>query len=1328
VEILKALLHIGLCKEEDLESLVVNVEISDGIRSPRAESLRYFIHKGNTPLCSVKEINKNSVFELESIINTQKEFNGFEGISSPEIYGIYETGEHLYIIEELISEITTLHDLIMEDRITPKDALDIFELIFHELFHRISEDNVDEDLLEKELSILIKTAQSLEIPEILIIELKKQIDLNKSKLIDKPILTSRDITPKNILLSPENKIMIVDFDLSQKTHFRWIDVWRSDFYTKEISLMNLKGKYSPKDVSDYLCDLLFYLNEVALAQKVLNQNEYKKTKEVFKLQVLTYFKTWLENSPGTSELAGLIELTNNNSNNNQKPLSHYYMQVFWSINNIFTENDSEKILINNNCPMSQTYSVKLPAGYRFIRIDPINSKGIVKIKSIRLFTQADLLYEVNTENNSLISGEVNIIVLSKDETVNYLCKTDDPQILLSLDREHENNIELLIEMSIDLDSVEALVDEFKKIQEKKKKISEVLSKITHQYEEIVIEKNELDKNFSALKGEYKTIKEELLTREEQLILRDATIDNLSKQNKLFLEDLVQMQKNVQDKEIEIKSLYNSKYWRLTSPLRKIVSIAKKVIEKFLNLSHILLKKKFPLNLGVNSGVIGSPFGWTSINSDPYFMLEGKFPVGWVKIRWTSCAKENISLKLYWDEGLGMSEKNSVIVGVIKKGELHSQEVLTFISPLAKSLRLDPGEIETEFVLEKIDVYKASKFHVMWCSIVYYIKQHGMSFNTFDKMVKKLRFIYKNQGFKGVWHKLKSLVNQSEVKQQLADYSTWVVANELTDEKISQIIEEIKYFKYKPLISILVPVYNVDEEWLVKCIESVRDQLYSNWELCIADDASPRHHVKKILEYYSNLDSRIKVVYRTQNGHISEASNSALGIVTGEFVALLDHDDELAIDALFENVKLLNTHPDADMIYSDEDKISIEGERHSPFFKPDWSPDTFLSQMYTCHLGVYRTRLLREIGGFRKGYEGSQDYDVVLRLTEYTDKIYHIAKVLYHWRAIPQSTASGGEAKDYTKNAGYKALVDTVKRRGINGYVEMSDIPNVYIVHYEPVGNPKVSILIPTRNMGDLLNRCLKSIFEKTSYRNYEIIVIDNGTNEQATIDVFDFWKQNEPDRFKVLRLDIPFNYSKLNNEGVKVVHGELVLLLNNDIEVITPNWLEEMVGQAIRSEIGAVGANLLYPDDTIQHAGIILGIGGIAGHSHKYYSINDYGYFSRLRMVTNYSAVTAACLMLRKEVYDSVGGLDEDLTVAFNDVDFCLRIREKGYRIVWLPHVQLYHHESKSRGQEDTLEKQLRFKKEIEFMEARWGRKLLTDPYYNSNLTLEHEDFSLKKI
>jgi O-antigen biosynthesis protein len=558
------------------------------------------------------------------------------------------------------------------------------------------------------------------------------------------------------------------------------------------------------------------------------------------------------------------------------------------------------------------------------------------------------------------------------------------------------------------------------------------------------------------------------------------------------------------------------------------------------------------------------------------------------------------------------------------------------------------------------------------------------------------------------------------------YELWVQENRLTDADRKRMLEHIDALSYRPTFSLIVPVYNTDERWLRRCLDSVLAQLYPDWELCIADDASTEPTVRRLLEEYKSRDARIHVVFRLENGHISASSNSALEIATGEFIALLDHDDELPEQALYENAVLLNEHKDADMIYSDEDKLNEDGQRHSPFFKPDWSPDTFLSHMYTCHLGVYRTELVRTIGGFRVGYEGSQDYDLVLRLTEKTERIYHISKILYHWRAIHGSTALTYNSKNYAYKAGLKAIREALDRRQEGGRVEhVVHYPGQYLVHYPVVGRPLVSIVIPTKDHPQALNQCLNSIFSKTSYNPFEVIIVDNGSVEDETLNLLTSWKNKEHGRLKVIRLDIPFNYSRLINEGVRQAAGALVVLLNDDAEVISEGWLEEMAGQAQRQSIGAVGAFLFYPDRTLQHAGLILGIVGPANHVHRFAREDSPGYFGRLLIVANYAAVTGACLMVKKQLFIEAGGLDEDLAVAYNDVDFCLRLLKMGYRNVVLPQVRLFHHESRSRGSDRTGENRVRLGHEAGIMKKRWAAMIQNDPYYNPNLTRDREDFTL---
>jgi len=562
-------------------------------------------------------------------------------------------------------------------------------------------------------------------------------------------------------------------------------------------------------------------------------------------------------------------------------------------------------------------------------------------------------------------------------------------------------------------------------------------------------------------------------------------------------------------------------------------------------------------------------------------------------------------------------------------------------------------------------------------------------------------------------------------QTLDVYAQWRKRHDPKPADLQRMRSSLAQLSFQPTISLIVPVYNPSRQFLTAMIESVLSQVYPHWELCLADDASTEPHVREVITRYEALDDRIKVEFRSENGHISAASNSALSLATGEFIALLDHDDALAPQALYEMVAQLNQQPDLDMIYSDEDKIDTGDRRFDPFFKPDWCPDSFLSRMYTCHLGVYRRTLVDEIGGFRVGFEGAQDYDFVLRFTELTQRIAHLPKILYHWRSHPQSTAQTADSKDYAAAAAQRALSEAIVRRGEPGRVLPSGSGH-WIIRYEIVKPGAVTIVIPTKDLASTLEMCLRSIFSKTTYPDYEVLVVDNGSVEAATRELFDRWSLKEADRFRVVPYPQPFNYSKLNNFAVEHTDSPYLLFLNNDTEVIDGDWLTAMVEQGQRSSIGAVGATLLYPDDTIQHAGVVLGIGGVAGHSHKTFPHGSGGYVAQLKTINNYSAVTAACLLCRREVFLAVGGFEERLQIAFNDVDFCLKLIEKGYRNVHLPHVVLYHYESKSRGFEDTPEKQLRFKQEIDYMRDRWGELLDADPCYSPHLTRATEDYAIQ--
>ncbi|MEQ1528582.1 MAG: glycosyltransferase family 2 protein [Methylococcales bacterium] len=586
---------------------------------------------------------------------------------------------------------------------------------------------------------------------------------------------------------------------------------------------------------------------------------------------------------------------------------------------------------------------------------------------------------------------------------------------------------------------------------------------------------------------------------------------------------------------------------------------------------------------------------------------------------------------------------------------------------------------------------------------------------------------KENGLEGLRQHLIFLHNET-INPLRKDYVQWIRVNDTYTDKIRAGMNKyIASLAHRPLISIVMPTYNANHEWLLKAIESVRKQIYPHWELCIADDASTDPAIRSILEKFVREDPRIKVVFRPQNGHISAASNSALKLVTGAWIALLDHDDLLADHALFWVADAINQHPDARMIYSDEDKIDELDRRFDPYFKCEWNVDLFYSHNLFSHLGVYSTELVNKVGGFREGLEGSQDYDLALRCIEHikAEQIHHIPRVLYHWRVHSESTSHSSDAKPYAMLAGERALTEHFQRLKIKARSEL--INYGYRTHYAlPKMPPLVSLIIPTRNGLELIWQCVESILSKTTYPYYEIIIVDNGSDDQATLQYFEKVQANK--HVRVVRDDRPFNFSALNNLAVNLARGDVVGLLNNDLEVISPEWLSEMVGIALQPQVGAVGARLWYANDRLQHGGIILGLGdaGIAGHAHIEILKGHTGYFGRACLMQSFSAVTAACLVIRKSVYEEVGGLNEDdLQIAFNDVDFCLRVRAAGYRNVWTPFAELYHHESATRGSEDTPEKQARFSKELHYMKQQWQDILNNDPAYSPNLALSHGDFRL---
>jgi glycosyltransferase involved in cell wall biosynthesis len=559
------------------------------------------------------------------------------------------------------------------------------------------------------------------------------------------------------------------------------------------------------------------------------------------------------------------------------------------------------------------------------------------------------------------------------------------------------------------------------------------------------------------------------------------------------------------------------------------------------------------------------------------------------------------------------------------------------------------------------------------------------------------------------------------------YDKWVKDfDTLSESDRSKIRAHIDKLAYKPVISVIMPVYETPERMLREAIDSIRNQLYPYWELCIADDESKAHHVTRLLCRAAEDDPRIKWMRREQNGNISAASNSALALATGEFVALMDHDDLLSQHALYEVAVALNNNPAFDIIYSDEDQIDGEGRRSLPYFKTDWNIDLLLGHNMISHLGVYRRSLLERVGGFREGFEGSQDYDVALRCADETvpSRISHIPSILYHWRRDYGATSFSERDLAECSNAALRAISDHLDRRHETGEAKPHPILPQWsrVIRAIPRSAPLVSLIVPTRDHADLLGMCVDGLLNRTDYSEIEVLIIDHASELPETLEMFEKFRLDP--RVRIVPYTGTFNYSAINNMGVAKARGSLVGLINNDIDVINPSWLAEMVSLALMEDVGAVGAKLIYRNNRIQHAGIALGVGGVANHFAYAMPRSDIGYFGRNVLTSSVSAVTGACLVVRKSVYEEVGGLNEtDLAVAFNDVDFCLKVGKNGYRNVWTPHAELYHHESASRKAEETPERVKQFQREIEYMLTTWGHEIRHDPFYNDNLSTDIDEF-----
>ncbi|MEM8688886.1 MAG: glycosyltransferase family 2 protein [Pseudomonadota bacterium] len=693
--------------------------------------------------------------------------------------------------------------------------------------------------------------------------------------------------------------------------------------------------------------------------------------------------------------------------------------------------------------------------------------------------------------------------------------------------------------------------------------------------------------------------------------------------------------------------------------------------------------------------------------------------GWHLFHLKPASAASLRPRLVFDWGDGFSEASAVPLGPTRSG---AHEVLVRTAKSATGLRLTPGASEHSFEFDRIEHATLGAAGVL---------AHAgqlVAGTLLGRMLFTVRMRRLADGTRLVFvHPFTRLRAKGE-RRRKEDYARWRQKHDYNHTRDAAALKTVvDGLESAPLLSVVMPVFNTPAALLDEAIQSVVDQVYPHWELCIADDGSSARHVRRALEAWAKKHKRIKLVFRPNNGHIAAATNTAFEhLATGTWVVPLDHDDKLRENALAELALAIGRSPNAQLIYSDEDKIDEAGNRSDPYFKPQFSLELFRCQNYLNHLTAIRASMVRQVGGWREGFEGAQDYDLYLRVVEqtYPANIVHIPKVLYHWRMSEGSAALRPGEKDYAAKAALKALKAHIERTGLA--YETSALDGSIFYHTRPKvpdPEPLVSIIIPTRDAVDVLRPCVTSILEKTVYTNYEIVLVDNGTSDPETLAYFD--ELAGQSNISVLSYDAEFNFSAINNFAVDHVQGTLVVLLNNDVEVISPDWLRQMVAWAVQPEIGCVGAKLYHPDDTVQHAGVVLGIGGVAGHGQKRTARAASGYFGHLRVVRTVSAVTAACLAVRKSVYEEAGGLDEEnLAVAFNDVDFCLTVARRGYRNVWTPHAELYHKESHSRGAEDTPNNEARFAAERAHMKAKWGDALTQDPHYSPNLTLQREDYS----
>ncbi len=740
-------------------------------------------------------------------------------------------------------------------------------------------------------------------------------------------------------------------------------------------------------------------------------------------------------------------------------------------------------------------------------------------------------------------------------------------------------------------------------------------------------------------------------------------------------------------------------WKITAPLRRIRRLFRR------GAPPPPRRATFVPAADLAPAAGDRPEEWDCTGNDPQFSIHGPWPSGHVRVR-VHVDTQGVPMgrsRLYVDRGHGFTEMDSVDLG--ETGLRHVLDVS--LGPRVLGLRFDPAEQAGRFTLREFTIERKSG-----------------PLGLLARVVRRCR-----RAFAWRWESYLERRNRRSAEPAaphpplppaLEPYQAWLEVNAWNGRREQELRARLSRLASPPLLSVVMPVYNPPLEFLEKALRSLTRQVYDRWELCVADDASTDPAVRPFLEKWRESDPRVRVTFRPVNGNISRATASAAEMARGEFLVLMDQDDELTPDALGEVADHLREHPDTDLLYSDDDKIDASGRRFAPQFKPDWSPELLLSYMYLSHVLVARRSLFQDVGGMRIGFEGSQDYDFALRASEKARRIGHIPKVLYHWRVLPNSTASSGRAKPASFEAGRRAVQEALDRRGAKAEARQPDWAlaagcGIFSARF-PDDGPRVAIVIPTRDKHEILSACVRSIEAKTTYRNYRIVIIDNGSDDPGTL----AYLRESP--HTVLRIPSPggrFSFAAVMNEAVRRIDDELVLLLNNDVEVRTPEWLGQMVGTLGLPGVGAVGARLLFPDGRIQHAGIVHGLyHGLAGPAFKLTPAHDLGYLSYAGVLRNYSAVTGACLLTRRDTFLALGGFDERaFAVAYNDVDFCYRLRDSGQRLAYCPTAELTHHEGYSRGHGDDP------REPAAFLEKYGGR---ADPYYSPHLSLDDEKFRVE--